>query len=248
MLSDPLTILAVVFFTLIVVEVLLMYLRYSAGFSPAEATTLLLFPLFVYIFSLPWVRSREYSASSLVMEVPRLLDIPLFQGENLVIGINVIGLLVPLTISLKILGQRKVPFKEAGVLVAIVAFVTYFYTWFRPDVGIVVYFFAVPAILSAAVSFMLKMMNPEINPPMLSYVGATLGVFIGADLLNLGMLMSYPWGRPVFISIGGGGVLDAIFLAGLVAIFADLLIRGQEENVFKNFLEEIRVRNLKIKD
>ncbi|MFO7967784.1 MAG: DUF1614 domain-containing protein [Archaeoglobaceae archaeon] len=240
MLSDPLTILTVVFFTLIVVEVSMMYLRYSAGFSPAEATTLLLFPLFVYVFSLPWVKSREYSASSLVMEVPRILDIPLFHGENSVIGINVIGLLIPLAISFKMLAQRKVPLKEAGVLIVIIAFVTYFYTWFKPDVGIVVYFFAIPAILSAAIAFMFRMMNPQVNPPMLSYVGATLGVWIGADLFNLGLLMNYSWGRPVFISIGGGGVLDAIFLAGLVAIFADLLIRGQEENIFKNFIDELK--------
>lgn len=240
MLSNPLTILAVVFFTLIAVEILFMYLRYSAGFSPAETTTLLLFPLFVYVFSISWVRSREYSASSLVMEVPRLLDIPLFHGENSIIGINVIGLLIPLTISLKILAQKKVPLKEAGLLIMIISFVTYFYTWFRPDIGIVVYFFAVPAILSAAISFMFKMVNPEVNPPMLSYVGATMGVWIGADLFNLGILMNYSWGRTVFISIGGGGVLDAIFLAGLVAIFADLLIRGQEENVFKNFIEELK--------
>ncbi len=240
MISNPLTILTVIFFTLIAVEVLLMYLRYSAGFSPAETTTLLLFPLFVYIFSLPWAKAREYSASSLVMEVPRLLDIPLFHSENSIIGINVIGLLIPLTISLKILAQRKVPLKEAGLLVAIISFVTYFYTWFRPDVGIVVYFFAIPAILSAAISFMFKMMNSEVNPPMLSYVGATMGVWIGADILNLNKLMNYSWERTVFISIGGGGVLDAIFLAGLVAIFADLLIRGQEENVFKNFIKEIK--------
>ncbi len=238
--SDPLTILAVIFFTLIAVEVLLMYLRYSAGFSPVEATTLLLFPLFVYVFSVPWVKAREYSASSLVMEVPRLLDIPLFKGENSVIGINAIGLLIPLTISFKMLAQRKIPLKEAGVLIAIISFVTYLYTWFRPEIGIVVYFFAIPAILSAAISFMFKMMNPQVNPPLLSYVGATLGVFIGADLLNLGVLMNYSWGRPVFISIGGGGVLDAIFLAGLVAIFADLLIRGQEENIFKSFVEKLK--------
>lgn len=50
------------------------------------------------------------------MEVPRLLDIPLSQGENSVIGINVIGLLIPLTISLKMLAQRKVPLKEAGLV------------------------------------------------------------------------------------------------------------------------------------
>ena len=70
------------------------------------------------------------------------------------------------------------------------------------------------------------------NPALLSYAGATLGVLVGADILNLYRALTHQWSKPVFISLGGGSVLDAIFLAGVIALLADLIFRAQEENVF----------------
>ncbi len=75
------------------------------------------------------------------------------------------------------------------------------------------------------------------NPALLSYAGATLGVLIGADILNLYRALSHQWDKPVFISIGGGSVLDAIFLAGIIALVADVIFRGQEESVIGSFMK-----------
>jgi uncharacterized membrane protein len=49
----------------------------------------------------------------------------------------------------------------------------------------------------------------------LAYIGGTMGVLIGADLLRLNDIRSL--GSP-FASIGGAGTFDGIFLSGIVAV------------------------------
>ena len=49
----------------------------------------------------------------------------------------------------------------------------------------------------------------------LAYAGGSLGVLIGADLLNLDQLQGL--GLPV-LSIGGAGTFDGIFVTGMMAV------------------------------
>jgi uncharacterized membrane protein len=51
--------------------------------------------------------------------------------------------------------------------------------------------------------------------PAIAYLAATLGALVGADLLHLADLTGR--GGPV-LSIGGAGVHEGIFLAGVVAV------------------------------
>jgi uncharacterized membrane protein len=48
-----------------------------------------------------------------------------------------------------------------------------------------------------------------------AYIASTMGILIGADLLNLGKISHL--GAPV-ASIGGAGTFDAIFLSGIIAV------------------------------
>jgi len=48
----------------------------------------------------------------------------------------------------------------------------------------------------------------------IAYVGGTLGVLIGVDLLNLPAVRRLP---ALMLSIGGAGVFDGIFLVGVLA-------------------------------
>ena len=57
----------------------------------------------------------------------------------------------------------------------------------------------------------------------LAYIGGSLGVLIGADLLNLGDLQSL--GAPV-ASIGGAGTFDGVFLTGVIAVLLASLVTG----------------------
>ena len=52
------------------------------------------------------------------------------------------------------------------------------------------------------------------NAPPVAYVAGTLGTLIGADLLHLPDLRRFD---TQLLSIGGAGVHDGIFFAGLVA-------------------------------
>lgn len=234
------TILLTVFLILVAIELLILYLRHSAGFTLLEVILLLVFPLFLYISTLPyWIVTKQYGILGLVT-APRLFDVPLFRMGNSVVGINLIGFFIPVIVSSKIILQKRVPARESIILIGIISFVTYLYTSFQPGMGIVIYFFAVPPLLSAGISFMFRLMNPAVNPALLAYVGATIGVLIGADVLNMYKAVFYPWSREVFISIGGGGVLDAIFLAGFVSVLADILIRSQSEDIVGSFIDVFR--------
>ena len=58
--------------------------------------------------------------------------------------------------------------------------------------------------------------------PVIAYTSGTLGVLIGADLLNLDRIgdMAAP-----MVSIGGAGTFDGIFLTGIIAV----LLAGMRE-------------------
>jgi Protein of unknown function (DUF1614) len=86
-----------------------------------------------------------------------------------------------------------------------------------PGVGISARTFA-PPLSAAGVALVL---SRRFAAP-LAYIGGSLGVLIGADLLNLGRLRSL--GAPV-ASIGGAGTFDGIFLTGVIAVLlASLLV------------------------
>ena len=55
---------------------------------------------------------------------------------------------------------------------------------------------------------------PDLRAPC-AYIASTMGILIGADLLNLGRIRQL--GAPV-ASIGGAGTFDAIFLSGIIAV------------------------------
>ena len=58
-------------------------------------------------------------------------------------------------------------------------------------------------------------MFDPVQAPSLAFVGGTLGVLVGADLLRLKDIGRL--GEPV-ASIGGAGSFDGIFVTGIVAV------------------------------
>lgn len=240
-----LTPILIFFFVLIFAELLALYLH-VAGFTLVEVILLVGFPLLAYFSALPVVGSTITGLADgifvTVLATARVFDVPILHINGAVIGVNVVGFFVPTIITLKMLAQRRVPWKQFCLLVVIIAAVTYLYTAFQPELGVVTYLLAIPSILAAAIAFMFSKMKgaSEFNPALLTYAGATIGVLVGADLLNLYKLANHDWGKPVLVSVGGGSVLDAIFLAGMVALFADLVFRSQEQNLLGNLVRVFR--------
>jgi len=233
-----LTVLLIVFMILIFAQVLALLLHMS-GFTPLEVILLIAFPLLAYISALPVVGisiSGFYSGLfGTVFGTARVFDVPLLHLSGSIIGFNLLGFFIPVIITVKMLAQRRVPLRQFCLVAAITAGITHLYSVVVPGVGVAIYLFAIPPILAAAIAFMLRKMKGarDFNPALLAYAGATIGILVGADLLNLYRLVTHYTDSPVFISIGGGSVLDAIFLAGIVALLADLVFRSQEENLLR---------------
>lgn len=226
----------VIFFILILIEVLAVYLR-LAGFTVSELVLLVALPLFIYLTALPTVASALVDIGETIAiaitDISRLVDLPLFHFGNATVSVNLVGFLIPVVISTKMLLQKRIPLKKTLLLVTIISVLSYLYTRFEPDKGMVIYMFAIPPILAAAIAFMFKKMKGTgtFNPALMSYAGATLGILIGADVSNFYQALTHQWDEAVFISIGGGSIMDAIFLAGVVALFADFVFESQEENI-----------------
>jgi len=235
--SAILIVILVALLVLGVIEIFALYLH-LVRFTVFEIILLLALPFFFYLTALPTVASVLVAADAVaikaIIDMARLLDVPLLRFGNATLAFNLVGFSIPVFISVKMLLQKRIPVKESLLLVAIISVVSFLYTYFEPDKGMVIYMFAIPPILAAAIAFMFKKMKRarDFNSALLSYAGATLGILIGADVGNLYRALTYRWGETVVISVGGGSILDAIFLAGIIALLADLIFREQEENVF----------------
>lgn len=234
-----------IFFILIFAGLLALYLH-VAGFTSVEVILVVGLPLLAYSSALPVVGSTLTGPTGgifgTVLATARVFDMPVVHLGGIVIGVNAVGFLIPTIVTLKMLVQRRIPWKQSCLLVIIIAAVTHLYAFFQPGLGVVIYPVAIPPILASAIAFMLRRMKgaSDLNPALLSYAGATMGVLVGADLLNLYKLADHDWVKPVLVSIGGGGVLDAVFLAGIVALFADLVFRSQEEKILGRLMRVFR--------
>jgi len=234
-----------IFITLILAGFLALYLH-TAGFTLIEVILLVVFPLFVFFSALPVVGTAisGYAGgiTGKVLATAKVFDVPVFRLGHTVIGVNAVGFLIPTLITLNMLIYKRIPWRKFCILAGIISGVTYLYTFFQPGTGVIIYLFAIPPILAAAISFMFRRMkgSENLNTALISYAGATIGVLVGADLLNLHKISTYEWGKPMLVSIGGGSVIDALFLAGMVALFADFVFRSQEENILGRLIKAFR--------
>lgn len=158
-----------------------------------------------------------------------------------VVAVNVGGALVPLGFSAYLLTRPGTPIVLALVAAVVIAIIAKLLARPLPGVGITLPGF-VPPILSAIVAFLLvHFIAPQDSITALAevaYIGGTLGTLVGADLLNLplvlrgGLLAAGPqrvWrlgqqpmprlDKPRVLSIGGAGIFDGVFLTGILAAF-----------------------------
>jgi len=234
-----------VLFILILAGLLGFYLH-VIGFTLMEVILLVVFPLFAYFAALPVVGGiiNGFSGGifSTVFTTAKVFDLPIVHFGHIVIGVNAVGFFIPVVITLNILASRRIPWRYFCLLSVIIAAVTYLYTYIQPGLGVVIFLFTIPPILTSGIAFMFHRMKGlrDLNTALIAYAGVTIGVLVGADLLNLGKLASYEWGQPTLVSLGGGSILDAVFLAGIVALFADFVFRSREENIPGRMVKVLR--------
>ncbi|MEC4686432.1 MAG: DUF1614 domain-containing protein [Nitrospirota bacterium] len=137
-----------------------------------------------------------------------LMGIKVPQTAERVIAVNLGGAILPGLLSLYLL--RQVPFTVTFVATAITALVAYMLSKPVRGVGVVMPAF-VPPVISASVAILIA----GEYAPQVAYISGVMGTLIGADLLRLHQIQRLP---STFLSIGGAGVFDGIYLVGLVSV------------------------------
>ncbi|ACS34552.1 DUF1614 domain-containing protein [Thermococcus gammatolerans] len=190
------------------------------GIPPAVAYTLFLASLFGSFVNIPVAEERTYVPVVKVREV-RFFGIPYpvpyfdLEEQKMIIAINVGGALVPLSIVLyEVLRLASIGRVDVlinmGIAVGIASLFSYAVS--KPVRGVGV---AIPSFVPPIIAVILALLFGGDHKPIIAYASGTLGVLIGADLMNWGKLKYL--GAPM-VSIGGAGTFDGIFLAGIIAV------------------------------
>ena len=192
----------------------------ALGLPPVAVTMILFASLIGSSINIPLARlpaerviSREVVE---IMGVPFLAPVAV-NWPGTVLAINVGGAVIPILLSFYFLVRYDL-WTLGVVAVAIVAFFVHQMAIPVAGLGISVPTF-VPPLLAAFVALAL---SRRFAAP-LAYIGGSVGVLVGADLLNLGLLRNL--GAPV-ASIGGAGTFDGVFLTGVIAVVLASLVSG----------------------
>ncbi len=199
---------------------LLAHVSSALGLHPLTVTFILFASLGGSAINVPLARLP--GETIVTREVVEIMGVPFLapaavDWPGTVLAINIGGALIPILLSLYLLVRYEL-WTLGVIAVGIVAFFVHQMATPAPGIGIAVPRFA-PPLLAACVGLAL---SRRFAAP-LAYIGGSLGVLVGADLLNLGLLRSL--GAPV-ASSGGAGTFDGVFLAGVIALVLASLVSG----------------------
>jgi uncharacterized membrane protein len=133
----------------------------------------------------------------------------LFPGKTLIL-VNVGGCVVPVAFCVYLFITNDVSVFESLACVFAVSIVAYAVS--RPVRGLGI---GMPILFVPLTAAGIALITGNDNAAPLAWIGGTLGVLIGADLLRFRDIRKL--GTP-FASIGGAGSFDGIFVSGLLAV------------------------------
>ncbi|HWG92356.1 MAG TPA: DUF1614 domain-containing protein, partial [Candidatus Thermoplasmatota archaeon] len=210
--AEPASDVTAFFLTLagIALAVLLLYLLYSGivrafssvGFSRGEVT-------FIVLGSI----------------LGGLINIPLFASNGWLLAINVGGAVVPVVVAILLMRRFPGLLQEALVAITFVAIAAYLVTDVTPE-GVTSPFplFLIPVAVASIFSLLAFWRDAAHSAP-LAYIGGTLGVLIGADLVRIPEILAQPVpAEGAIASIGGASIYDMVFLTGVFAVLLDVLL------------------------
>jgi uncharacterized membrane protein len=183
------------------------------GLSPSLMFWLLILTLVGSLVNIPIYRfeNREMVGEQVVSYFGMRYRVPrMEQAQGTTLAVNVGGALIPVALSGYLISQINFGVSLPILLTVVTVVVN---RLARPVRGMGIGVPGlVPPLVAALGAYLLC--APELRAPC-AYISSTLGILIGADLLNLGQIRQL--GAPV-ASIGGAGTFDAIFLSGIIAV------------------------------
>jgi len=190
------------------------------GIPPAVAYLLFLSSILGSFINIPVAEERSYVPVLTVREVRFFgvsYPVPYVQltEQKVVIAVNAGGALVPLSVVI----YEFIHFLELNtyltvikMTLGIVLSAIISHTFSRPVKGLGI---AVPTLVPPVIAALSALLLGGPYKPVIAYASGTLGVLIGADLMNLQHMKEL--GAPM-VSIGGAGTFDGVFLAGVIAV------------------------------
>lgn len=130
--------------------------------------------------------------------------------DRVIVTINVGGAVMPLAFSFFLFVHSELSLLQIASAVAVVSFVVFKISGPIPGIGI-----GMPTLIAPVVAVLIATLLDPLQRAPLAYIGGTLGVLIGADLLRLGDVRKL--GSPI-VSIGGAGTFDGVYITGLLAV------------------------------
>jgi uncharacterized membrane protein len=188
------------------------YVYMQLGVSPGTALLLLSGSLLGSYINIPiavlgretMILEREVTYFGMRYVVPKIVG-----TQDLIVAVNVGGAVIPTLLSIYLLSRNQL-WGRGLIAIACVTVVCNRFAEPVHGIGIALPIF-VPPLVAVTVAAIVSWR--DVAP--LAYAGGSLGVLIGADILNLHRLQGL--GTPV-ASIGGAGTFDGIFVTGIAAV------------------------------
>lgn len=182
------------------------------GLTRESAFFLLFCSLFGSLINIPLFSIKSETAIQVPdVPVPSMLRPYLkYMSGRTLIAVNVGGCLIPAGFSIYLFTTQPLMLYEVLTGIAVVALISYLYSFPVKGTGIGMPMLIAP-VFAAIIAIIL---NSELSAP-LAYISGTMGVLIGADLLNFRHITRM---GAMIASIGGAGTFDGIFMTGILAV------------------------------
>jgi uncharacterized membrane protein len=188
----------------------------AIGFSRAEFAVLLVVTLIGSFINIPVTRVsgvepivgyREVSSFGFTYRIPETAK----ARVSTEVGINVGGAVVPIIVSGYLLLTHSSLALDILVGVIVTSVLVHLMAKKVKGQGI-----ETPALLPPIAAAIISiLLHPASGVAVVAYISGSMGALIGADLTNLKGITDL--GAP-FVSIGGAGTFDGVFITGIIAV------------------------------
>ena len=219
-LSLPVNILMFIGFLVISPLLLFLFLvLITIGVQPSLALTLTLGSLLTSYINVVVAEVTYYVPFNPFMDLMKLFPIPIIiqRIDKLFLEVNIGGAVIPTIVSIYLIGTYLIHNMLILVSFIVSLIISSLIIWrsarLIPGIGI-----TLPTALPVLLTLMFTLVSTAVfhaNPLAFSYSLGSLSTLLGADILNIRKVIRLMRG---YVSIGGAGVFDGIYITGLMSL------------------------------